>query len=81
MKFRVTMKDPDTLQDAISSAVETDVLMADGLDSDERESVAEKRREKVAKLCSEWFKFGEYLTVEVDTEARTATVVSAKELW
>jgi hypothetical protein len=47
-----------------------------GLDADEKEAVVEQRREKVAEICSKWFEYGEYLRVEIDTEANTATVLS-----
>ncbi len=73
MKFRVMMKDPDTLHDAISEAVEKTV--ADILDEDERDAVADLRNNKTRELCSEWFEYGEYLQVEVDTDAGTCTVV------
>lgn len=74
MKFRVTMKDPDTLQDAIVEAVKKS--LADlGLDEDELEPLIERRSEKVGDVCKKWFGYGEYLTVEVDTDAKTCTVV------
>lgn len=75
MKFRVTMKDPDTLHDAIAEAVQAEVAVLP-LDADEREIVAEERRAKVRDLCREWFNYGEYLTVEIDTEAKTCVVVA-----
>ena len=79
MKFRVTMKDPDTLGDAIKEAVEGDVkFLVD--DPDEQSALIEVRQEKVSEICKEWFKWGEYLTVEIDTEAGTAVVVPVKDL-
>ena len=75
MKFVVTMKDPDTLHDAIDEAVTEDVGKMEGLDEDERQAVIEARKEKVQELCSQWFEYGEYLRVEIDTEAKTCTVV------
>ena len=79
MKFRVTMKDPDTLGDAIKEAVEGDVkLLVD--DPKEQSALIEVRQEKVSEICKEWFKWGEYLTVEIDTEAGTAVVVPVKDL-
>lgn len=74
MKFKVHMKDPDTLGDAIDEAVAISVAIISE-DADEREAVAEKRREKVRDLCAKWFEYGEYLTVEIDTEAETCTVI------
>lgn len=75
MKFVVSMKDPDTLSDAISEAVKEEVAKIEGLADDEREGVEDDRREKVQKLCGKWFEYGEYLRVEIDTDAGTCTVV------
>lgn len=77
VKFRVTMKDPDVLPDAIQEAVSR--LELPGLDPDEVESVRERRAEKVGEVCRRWFEYGEYLTVEVDTEAKTCVVVPRGE--
>jgi hypothetical protein len=77
MKIKVTMKDPDTLDDAISDAVSaTDVALMDG---DEQEAVAEIRMQKARALASKWFEYGEYLTVEIDTDAGTCVVVPVHE--
>ena len=73
MKIRVTMKDPDTLHDAIEEAVNEDIDAA--LPEDEREALSGCRIEKVRDLASTWFEYGEYLTVEIDTEAKTCVVV------
>ena len=77
MKIKVTMKDPDTLHDAVADAVRDEVAGLAGLSKDEREAVEEKRREAAMKAASQWFRYSEYLTVEIDTEARTATVCPA----
>lgn len=77
MKITVTMKDPDVLHNAVLDAVEADVA-ALPLESEERDAVAEMRREKVLSICESWFRYGEYLTVEIDTDERTCIVVPAK---
>lgn len=74
MKFKVTMKDPDTLSDAINEAVEAQIKEIGITDKDEIEALTEKRVEKVRDLCGLWFEYGEYVTIEIDTEAKTATV-------
>lgn len=74
MRFTVSMKDPDTLQDAIEEAVTASIAPL-GLSEPEREAVEEVRREKVGDLCGRWFECGEYLRVEVDTEAGTCVVL------
>lgn len=78
MKFKVTMKDPDTLGDAIDEAVCADIAKIPGLDGEDREALYENRREAVSKITSKWFQCGEYLAVEIDTDARTITVCDAK---
>ena len=76
MKFKVTMKDPDTLYDAIGEAVEQAVSDTIGVgDQDEREALIKVRVDKVKIICNKWFEYGEYLTVEIDTDAETCTVV------
>lgn len=76
MKFVVSMKDPDVLHDSIREAVglalEESCL---DLDDDEREQLIETRSAKVGALCVRWFECGEYLRVEIDTDAKTCTVI------
>lgn len=70
MKFQVQMKDPDTLYDAINDAV-THELKRDGFtDAKELEILIEHRSARVSELCRRWFKYGEYLIVEIDTPRR-----------
>ncbi len=74
MKFKVTMKTPDTLLDAIRDAAKEDVNNLQGIDPDESQDLVDSRIEKAAKVAAKWFKYSEYLTVEVDTEAQTCVV-------
>ena len=76
MKIKVTMKDPDTMHDAVREAVEQEVK-AMGLPADEEESLIEMRCEKEGNKLAKWFKYSEYLTAEFDTDAMTATVLAA----
>lgn len=79
MRISITMKDPDTLYDSIREAVTDELNNAPPMDDDEREAVAELREEKARTICNQWFKYGEYLTVVVDTEAKTCTVRPASD--
>lgn len=74
MKFRVTMKDPDALDDPIDDAVKEAPDLAN-LPEDERELLQEHRKVSLREIASRWFEYGEYLTVEIDTDAKTCTVV------
>lgn len=79
MKFRVAMKDPDALSDAIKTAVRDEVeRLYEDLAEDEREDLIETRREKVAAICKTWFRYGEYITVEIDTEAKACVIVKER---
>ncbi len=75
MKFTVSMKDPDTLSDAIREAVTEEVDAMETLSEDEREIVVDARCDKVATVCGKWFEYGEYLNVEIDTHAETCMVI------
>lgn len=75
MKFPVTFKDPDVLNDAIREAAEAEVETIEGIDAEERASIVELRRKKLSAMCRKWFKYGEYVTIEIDSEAESATVV------
>lgn len=67
------MKRPDALIEGIDDAVKA--LDLRGLGADEADAVRDLRREKAHALALRWFKHGEYLTVEIDTEAETCVVV------
>lgn len=75
MKFKVTMKDPDGVQDSLDDAAKVYANSIEGLTEDEREAVREKRRELIGSIADKWFEYGEYLTVEIDTDTKTITVV------
>ena len=70
MKIKVTMKNPDALDYAIAIAI-------DGL-GDLSLGEREEKHDELYEQLSKWFKYGEYLTVEIDTEADTATVMKGK---
>lgn len=74
MKIRVTLKDPDALQDAINEAVDEEIKKLDDILREDSEDISEVFEEKAKNVAREWFKYGEYLTVEIDTSAKTCTV-------
>lgn len=79
MKIRVTLKDPDTMQDSV------DVAMArepkpEGISTDEWKGIREDRAGAIKDdIADRWMSYGEYLVVEFDTEAGTATVIPNHE--
>ena len=74
MKFKITLKDPDGFWEAVTETVESNIGEIKGLSSDEVEKLVDSRRDETFEAISEWVKFNEYITIEFDTEAGTATV-------
>ncbi len=88
MKFQVTFKTPDVEDNAITDAL---IQSANALDLPEEEleelnlrircgseDLPEELLEQRAELCTllgKWIRYSEYVTIEIDTEAKTATVV------
>lgn len=75
MIFRVTMKDPDSLYDGIEEALDLPENRPTGIDDGEWKEVKERRKEKYSDIASQWFTYGEYLTVEIDTDKRSIEVI------
>ena len=77
MKIQVTLKDPDTMHDAVADAVQKHLRLLPGdLSTSERELVADERIGVIQSRISErWMEYGEYLTVEFDTDAEPMTAM------
>jgi hypothetical protein len=78
MKLTITMKTPDCVGDAIREALVSE------RDEFEREEDKESFNnasfdaiEQAQEVCGKWFEYGEYLYVEVDTDAGTIRVLEA----
>lgn len=77
MKFKIVLKDPDGIQDGINEAVLQSLASVEAPyhhDEDEYEVLKKVRTEKLNEAMRKWVEYGEYLTVEIDTEANTITV-------
>lgn len=81
MKFRITMKDPDgvyyAINEAARDAINPDLNKnpSDYSLHDWTTPLVEEKKEEFTELLCKWFRWQEYLTVEVDTEAQTISVV------
>jgi hypothetical protein len=78
MIFRVTIKTPDALEDAIKSGFkfheeteEDNPSIFESNDIDTNESV-----DSILILCEKWFRHNECVTLEIDTEEKTCIVVT-----
>lgn len=75
MKIRVSLKDPDVMQDAVDDAVKL-LPKPEGISEGEWESLRDGRADAANSAISHrWMKYGEYLVVEFDLDAGTATVI------
>ena len=74
MIFNVTFKTPDVVDDAILEAVKDEICEME-VDEEERESIIENRVDKIKRLFNKYFEYGEYVTIQCDTEAETVIVI------
>jgi hypothetical protein len=79
MVIRVTLKDPDTMHDAVDEALKRQAKPSVMTDR-EWQVVQEMRAEEIkAAISSKWMEYGEYLTVDfvvsAEGEAEAATVI------
>lgn len=78
MKIRVTLKDPDTMHDAVDEAAKK-LPKPDGISAKEWKQICEERADEAKAIISRhWMEYGEYLAVDFDTDALTATVIPIK---
>ena len=77
MKISVTLKDPDGFCESVEEDVKAS-LSDLGLDASEVDALVEKRTENVWKQLEKWVEYQEYITIEFDLKAGTATVKERK---
>jgi len=74
MKFQITFKDPDGVDNGIKKY--TKALFENlPLTEEEKEDCSYKREESISKALEKWINYGEYITIEFDLIAKTAKVV------
>jgi hypothetical protein len=77
MKFRVILKDPDGFSEGVMDAVD-DELKRLNLNKDDQETLREPKELKLFEFLEKWVEYSEYVTLEFDTEEKTAIVVDRK---
>ena len=80
MIFRITLKDPDGVANALDKAADGSIDNIGGLDEDEREALLDLRREKIRDVCKDWIQYDEYIVLEVNTEDGTCEVIHTSKL-
>jgi hypothetical protein len=75
MKIRCKFKDPDSMHDAVVDAF-SELPQPNGISQSEWRLIrAERITEAAGEISERWMEYGEYLDVEFDTEAHTATIL------
>lgn len=76
MKFTVTMKDPDGPHYSFDDLrnEEEKKQRALGLSERDAQALAEMHVNDAREFASQWLDYGEYVTIEFDTDAGTASV-------
>ena len=78
MIINITLKDPDGVYDAIRDAAGEQVKAITGMTSSEHLQLLESRHTQIDKELEPWIKYSEYVRIQIDTEAKTATVILNK---
>lgn len=71
MRFTVTMKTPDALEFAIKDAVNAEAYNLNDPYGDEKDEL----EQRVKNLCKKWFKYGETVTLIIDTDKESCEVI------
>jgi hypothetical protein len=75
MKITITLKDPDGVYDAVHDAVMNEVEQFEGLYPEEQAELIESRTERIFEDLSPFIVYGEYISVEIDTDTQQARVL------
>jgi len=78
MKFRITLKDPDGVDDSLMTAAQEAADAPQGLLDSTREAIRKRVYTELPEQIKKWVKWNEYVTIEIDTEAGTAVVCPAE---
>lgn len=80
MKFRITFKDPDGVSNCLREAAnESFRALAPSMTEEELEGAIDMRYDAMLDALGKWIKWGEYITIEFDPIAKTATVIETNK--
>jgi hypothetical protein len=73
MKFKIVMKAPDSIHASVEQAIR-DSLPDDYNAIEDADGLLDERRAEFNERIKKWVEYGEYVTIEIDTDADTARV-------
>ena len=80
MKFKIAFKDPNFLSVSLVESAKHNLREKNlAVPTEEYEILMEDELNRLNAFTKKWIRWGEYLTVEFDDEAGTATVVKVSE--
>lgn len=81
MKVRFTFKTPDVVEDGITSFLSRygNRISEEDLSHDDVDSILDEKEQEIQAEAQAWFKYSELVTIELDTEAHTATVIKPQQ--
>ena len=74
MKLRITLKDPDGVDEALMQAAQNVADAPEGLLDSIREAIQKQVYTELSGQIEKWVKWEEYVTIEIDTVVGTAVV-------
>lgn len=78
MKIKLCLKDPDGVYESQMAAVRSQLSEISALSEKERDLLMEARLTELQESMETWVKWNEYVSIEIDTETRTATVLKQR---
>ena len=78
MIINITLKDPDGVYDSIREAAREQVANIGNLTPRDAEVLEDKRHKQISESLKPWIEYGEYVRLQIDTEAKIATVILNK---
>jgi len=77
LKFTVTFKTPDAVADEARYKAEEDFEYDSSLNREDMVDWVDEKEREYREFAGQWVGYGEYVTIEFDLEAGTATVVKS----
>ena len=78
MIINITLKDPDGVYDAIEDAAEEQVENISNVTAAEKRQLIDSHHTQIDKELEPWIEYSEYVRIQIDTQAKTATVLLNK---
>jgi hypothetical protein len=76
MIIRITLKDPNGIDDSIREAAKQSLVNVGELEHEEAQYLLEARQKRISESLKPWIEYGEYVRLEIDLETKAAKVIT-----